>query len=46
MTYVKEKIFNKKSSIYDYIDFNIVKKVSEHFEGSRNRDFLFGPFMF
>ena len=38
MTYVKEKIFNKKSSIYDYIDFNIVKKiVSEHFEGSRNR---------
>ena len=38
MAYVKEKIFNKKSSIYDYIDYNTVKKiVNEHFEGSRNR---------
>ena len=38
MDFIKEKIFNKKSLMYNYIDFKTVKKiVSEHFDGIRNR---------
>lgn len=39
--FVKKIIFNKKSIIYNFMDFNsVVNLVNEHFEGKRNRRLL------
>ena len=39
--YVKNIVFNQRSSIYDFFDYDSVKKlVTEHIEGKQNRRLL------